>query len=251
MPKSSFLKIQQRFPTSLIDKDELFSFVKEESKSSDIKTYHLLEGMISHHFLYKYNNKYYKYYGNKHPFENNMLSSDYSSFEYVKEHIEISSWDTIILNRFLSKLHFEHLVLYECLKKDVLFVIETLRKNHKNAIYYKDLKRVPSYFLNDKNLIIVKPYNSDTPLIRSKKKENRVTFIPVKLEKILVDIILDDYLYERFQDEIEEIYLNALKKHPINISTLLRYASKRKRKDDIMDVLKKISFDIDKGEFMS
>lgn len=55
----------------------------------------------------------------------------------------------------------------------------------------------------------------------------------VTIEKVLVDILTDDKLYQTFQSERSRIIHEANTKYIINKNTLLRYAGRRKKREFI------------------
>ena len=63
------------------------------------------------------------------------------------------------------------------------------------------------------------------------------------IEKMLVDAVSDNELSFMQGNEIHTIYANAFSSYFINIHRLLRYASRRNRKDKVERILKNIEYD--------
>ena len=81
------------------------------------------------------------------------------------------------------------------------------------------------------NVIIIKNLYSEAPIL----KQNELS-IPT-LEKILVDILIDDTLFAAQQSEINFIYKSAFNKYDINESKLKRYATRRNREEELEKIL--------------
>jgi hypothetical protein len=76
-------------------------------------------------------------------------------------------------------------------------------------------------------VIIVKNLYSEAPIL----KRNDLT-IPT-LEKILVDIVIEDTIFAAQQDEIEFIYKSAFKKYAISNAKIKRYSTRRNREIEV------------------
>ena len=76
-------------------------------------------------------------------------------------------------------------------------------------------------YLNDENIIVVKPLRVKSPLdtINNKKV--------ISIEKIMVDLFIDKlYLYYQGK-ELQTIYENIFEKYDVNMRKLLNYAKLR------------------------
>ncbi|MDP4241010.1 MAG: hypothetical protein Q8904_16225 [Bacteroidota bacterium] len=80
--------------------------------------------------------------------------------------------------------------------------------------------------------IIFRPLISDSPL-QLVKDINTPT-----LEKILVDIVGDIAFSFLQGSEINHIYTTIFERHSINKNKLLRYATRRARKEEVEELLK-------------
>ena len=69
----------------------------------------------------------------------------------------------------------------------------------------------------------------------TKSPLQRIDYVPtITLEKLIVDIYSDKKLFEAFQgSELVRIINNAFKKYAINTPTLLNYANRRSKRDDM------------------
>jgi hypothetical protein len=103
------------------------------------------------------------------------------------------------------------------------------------AVAYEDLPAVARSFPGQE-YIVIKRLVSEAPVTRS----YNVT-IP-RLEKILVDIVRDKNLFGFLEGaETHTIYQSAMNRYHIQLDTLLRYASRRGVKDDVVTILAQIN----------
>ncbi len=86
--------------------------------------------------------------------------------------------------------------------------------------------------------------NNETIIIRPLVKEAPITIIEdcptPMLEKILVDAVADKELQHLQGNELFKIYSNAFSDYRIKRTRLLRYASRRNRKEKVSQILKTI-----------
>ena len=94
------------------------------------------------------------------------------------------------------------------------------------------------YITNDET-IIVRPLIREAPI-------TEVDGCPVPMmEKMLVDAVSDKELVFMQGNELHTIYANAFSNYSINENRLLRYASRRNRKDKVERILKNIKIEYD------
>lgn len=92
------------------------------------------------------------------------------------------------------------------------------------------------YAFDKREVTIVRYLVTETPL-------QTIDKVPtVTLEKILVDIFCDEHLFAAQQGrELKNIFRNAFDNYTVNQPKLLRYASRRKRRQDIREFIKPFS----------
>lgn len=121
-------------------------------------------------------------------------------------------------------------------------------KESVEAIFYSLREKYSKVFLNPNNSIlelyvsktndpiIVKPLISEAPL-QSIGNINTIT-----LEKILVDLFCDENLFQFYQGREKKILFNeAYTKYTVNKNKLLRYASRRGKKEEIEKMINQIN----------
>lgn len=92
------------------------------------------------------------------------------------------------------------------------------------------------YIVNEKEVFIVKPLISEAPTQNINDVET------ASIEKMLVDIFCDDVIFSAQQGaEMRTIFKEAFAKYTINQSKMLRYADRRRKKEELNQFAKTIS----------
>ena len=123
-----------------------------------------------------------------------------------------------------------------------LFFID-IERDAVNAVYYK-LKETQRNVVNIRKTyddisdlagnICIRPLVSHAPLQTQEKIQ------VATLEKILVDLATDKEFFPIQGNEIFTIYENAFEKYTINESSMLRYAARKEKRENIKEIIKTI-----------
>lgn len=110
-------------------------------------------------------------------------------------------------------------------------VFNFLKSKQRNAYLHTDKKMIYRYVDLDSRVFFVKNLISEAPL-------QKVSGVPMPtLEKLLVDILRDvDFFYLQ-GSESHRIIENAFTSYTTNQSRLLRYANRRKVKEELSSIL--------------
>ncbi len=145
-------------------------------------------------------------------------------------------WDTSVLNEFMVHQPGKFYILVETEKNSMESVFYFLKENKYSVYLNPDPDIISKYLSSEKNAVIIKQLVSEAPL-QSIKDVNTIT-----IEKMLVDIFCDDIIFSAQQgSEMRNIFTEAFKKYSINQNRMLRYAGRRRRKDDLIKYFKTIS----------
>lgn len=129
----------------------------------------------------------------------------------------------------------KHFILVEVEKDSAESVFLSLKEQNNKVFLNPNLEMLEQYISNITQPIIIKFLVSESPLQKIKKYKT------ITLEKVLVDIYCDEDLFFFYQGkEKRNIFNNAYEKYTINNTKLLRYASRRGRKEEIKNYLDKI-----------
>lgn len=149
-------------------------------------------------------------------------------FKYVKIVLTDSKW----FSDYIVQQPFSTVVKIEVTATAVDAVAYSLRKEGIKAFTTSEIVDADKYFSESRIFVIDKiRYNNPT-----KKYESNV-FI-AKPEKIMVDVVCDYEIFKQYQGwESENFYANVTEKCTINFSTVIKYASSRGRKTQVVQLL--------------
>lgn len=147
----------------------------------------------------------------------------HKGFPFVTYCVWNSSW----LNDLMRHQPFKNVTIVEIEKVAAEQVFNELNSHFQNTFINPDGVFFERYISALENVIIVKNLYSEAPIL----KQNDLT-IPT-LEKILVDIVIDDTLFAAQQGELNFIYKTAFNKYDINELKMKRYAARRNREIEV------------------
>lgn len=150
-------------------------------------------------------------------------------------------WTTSALNEFMLHQPNRFFVLVETDKETTNSVFYFLRdsdsyRKNKSVFVEPTSDILEKYIVNEKEIFIVKPLVSEAPTQTVNDVETTT------IEKMLVDIFSDDVIFSAQQGaEMRTIFINAFDKYTINQSKMLRYADRRRKKEELNKFVKTIS----------
>lgn len=146
-----------------------------------------------------------------------------AAFPYLK----IVMWHTSVLNEFMHHQpgKFYHLVEVE---KEAVEAVFYFLKGLKKTVFIDSDKGLFEKYLPEKGeVFLVKTLVTEAPVL------NVDGLNTISIEKMLVDLFCDKSVFETQQGrEMLFIFREALGKYTINMSKMLRYAGRRRRKED-------------------
>ena len=228
----------------LISKDTLFSLIEKETNiNNKSRIYSVINKLCKDGTISKFNYSMYKV-GNVLPSFQEKEIGEYTKL-FDKEIIsyDVAIWDSSWIAKYSHLLPTRNFIIFECYKYATEHTINLLRSNGIKAIYYKDLDSIFDY-LDDRTIFVIKNFNEDSPIYRSKKKKEGVQCTQPKLEKMMVDFVADSFLDRIFSGEIVNIYRTLIENYNVNFSTLIRYATKRNKLDVVDNIIKKANPEI-------
>ena len=145
-------------------------------------------------------------------------------------------WHTSVFNEFMQHQMGKFYYLAEVEKETSEAVFYYLKDRNLSVFLNPNPEILDKYAPKNKEICIVKTLVSEAPI----QKVSGVC--TVSIEKMLVDIFCDETLFSAQQGaEMRTIFNEALAKYTINRNKMLRYADRRKRKNDLNNYLKTIS----------
>jgi hypothetical protein len=155
----------------------------------------------------------------------------------IKEfpYLKICIWNTSSFNEFMIHQPGRFYILIEVEKEATQSVFFFLKENKYSVFVEPTKELIEKYIPYEKETLIVKALVSEAPV----QLINKVN-IPT-LEKMLVDIFCDDLIFAAQQgSEMRTIFQEAIEKYVINENRMLRYANRRRKKDNFRKYLRSV-----------
>jgi len=170
------------------------------------------------------------------PEESLKLKSIYNRIITNFPFIRVCVWHTSVLNEFMQHQMGKFYYLVEVEKDATEAVFYFLKEKNLSVFLNPNQKIIDKYIPENKDIYIVKTLVSEAPTQQTDK------ICTISIEKMLVDIFCDETLFAAQQGaEMRKIFNEAFSKYTINQNKMLRYADRRKRKNDFNNYLKTIS----------
>jgi len=145
-------------------------------------------------------------------------------------------WNTSVFNEFMQHQPNRFFLLVETDKETTDSAFYFLREIKKSVFIEPTNEILEKYIANEKEVFVIKRLISEAPT-QSINKVNTAT-----IEKLLVDIFCDDVIFSAQQGaEKRTIFKEAFAKYTINQSKMLRYADRRRKKEELNQFVKTIS----------
>lgn len=170
----------------------------------------------------------------------NLFSRVQKRFPYV----DMCIWETSLLNNFMVHQVFSSNIILEIDKDAAPAIFAFLQESYREVYLNPGKYEVETYITAGQSNIIIKNLTVTSPL-----RKIQDIIIP-SIEKIMVDLFVDDELFAAYQGaELQNIYQELFGTFNINQSTLRQYAHKRHVKDKLISFLKEET-NIDKNELL-
>ena len=154
------------------------------------------------------------------------------------------TWETSWLNNYMIHQVFSSNIILEVEKDAAAALFAYLQESHRDVYLNPGKFEVENYIMSGQNNIIIKNLTMTSPLTK------REDLIVPTIEKIMVDIFMDNELFVAYQGaELQNIYQELFKTFKINRSTLRQYANKRHVRDRLISFLEEET-NIDEDELL-
>ena len=226
----------------VVTRKELLECLKNECTDKNVRTIDLqLNRLLKSGVLSRLENGKYRYNMNFPEFICRPSEVDKFIFGKLKSLfplLEFCIWSPKILSSFMLHIPNIGYTLIDVEKDGMDSVFHALQEIFpERKILFNPSKKECDLYLIGSNAIVVRQLISQAPLTIIDS-----CIIP-RLEKILVDAIEDNELLFAQGSEIYNIYDYALERNNINLKKLLRYASRRNRKEKVQEILNTINYD--------
>ena len=148
-------------------------------------------------------------------------------------------WSSRWINEFSQHISKTGIILADIERDSAESVYHSLKESP-IAVFYKPGKELLYEYINGlESAIIIRHLVSEAPV----QKIRGVT--TVSIEKLLIDIFCDNEFEFVHGGEIVHIFENAFNLYSINQSKLLRYAERKKKKKEIIEMLNNHNLSVD------
>jgi len=172
--------------------------------------------------------------------------------EDINPQIDISIWQLSDLNNFMSLQSFMNIIFVETYYYAVDVVANLLMDCGKKVVIDKDYNMFIKYNRVEE-LYVIRKINEDSPIKRKSPfriiDSEKTNIVSPKIEKIIVDIIVDDIFNTILSDETTRILCELLKNFKVNMATIKRYATKKHKLAKVIFAIESTGFNIETGEF--
>ncbi|MDR7128702.1 hypothetical protein J2X69_001034 [Algoriphagus sp. 4150] len=164
------------------------------------------------------------------------LNSVYKKIKIDFPFLSICIWSTSALNEFMLHQPGKYYQLIEVDKDAVESIFFYLKERSYSVFLEPSEQLIRHYMIDEMEPWVVKSLVSEAPI-------QKVNGIPtVTIEKLLVDIFCDPVIFNAQQgSEMNQIFNEAFEKYTISESKMLRYASRRRRKEELDKYLSEVS----------
>ena len=165
-----------------------------------------------------------------------LTKSIYKNLKAAFPYANFCVWNPSVLNEFMQHQPNRFFLLVETDKEITNSAFYFLRDIKKSVFITPTSDILEKYIVNEKEVVIIKPLISEAPTQIINKVETAT------IEKILVDIFCDDVIFSAQQGaEMRTIFKEAFTKYTINQSKMLRYADRRRKKEELNQFIKTFS----------
>lgn len=220
-------KIKEKYVDEIIEKKDVEKIAKETYNIENEKTIRNIIGILKSNNVIKESEKDKYVVVSKAIYNYKEKNTENEIYKIIKkEYPEINFivWNTDILNEFTLHYVVSNYIIIESERIAIDLIINLLKVNYlkKYTIITQDiLNNNKELYSNTENLIIVKPLHIKSPLIKEQNKKY------ISIEKIMLDLYVDE-LYIQYQGkELETIYENIFEKYDIELKKLIKYAEIR------------------------
>jgi len=159
------------------------------------------------------------------------MQSLYCSIKELFPYSKLCIWNANVISSLMHHVPNLDVIILETERIAMEPVFNDLSRLSSRRILLKPTEKDYSLYASGNSCVIVKPLISESPLVNIDGIETP------SIEKILVDISIDPEFPYAKDSELHTIYENAGEKFAIDKKCMLRYASRRGKKEEISKLI--------------
>jgi hypothetical protein len=155
--------------------------------------------------------------------------------KFIKEKfpfIQYCIWKSSSIVEFGHHIPRTNIIFVDTDRESTESVYHSLKEEYRDVFYKPNKDLLNNYIIELKSVLIARPLVSESPL-------QIVKNIPtITIEKLLVDALADEEFEFLKGNEINYVFENAFDRYSVNFSKLIRYADRKRKKPDLLHILK-------------
>lgn len=155
--------------------------------------------------------------------------------KFIKEKfpfIQYCVWGSFSIIEFGHHIPRTSIIFVDADRDSTESVYHSLKEEYRD-VFYKPGQDLLSDYINDlSKVIIARPLVTEAPIQLIKNVPT------ITIEKLLVDALADEEFEFLKGNEINHVFENAFDKYTVNISKLIRYADRKRKKTNLIQILK-------------
>lgn len=170
------------------------------------------------------------------PYIDDKISAVSSRIAEQFPFIQYCVWKTTAVREFSVHQSYVDFTVVDVEKEALESVYRYLKEQHHQVFLNPNKMMVEEYIMDLEEAIIVQQLISEAPL-------QTLDEVPtITIEKLLVDLVHEKELFYFYQGyELQRIFQQAFDKYSINENKLLRYAARRRKKNDVIQHIKALN----------
>jgi len=172
--------------------------------------------------------------GKSNPFQMDLSPQIKKTARTIKKEFPYTNfcvWELATVNLFSHNLINFNLFFIDIEREAVDSVYYKLKEKHKNVV---NIRKTYDDISDLAGNVCIRPLVSHAPT----QIQSQISV--ASLEKILVDLATDKEFFPFQGNEILTIYENAIEKYTINESSMLRYASRKEKRENVTKIINTI-----------
>ncbi len=149
--------------------------------------------------------------------------------------LEIVVWETPMLAEINGQTIDKHFIFLHTQRNKIDFLHSEMLNFSKPSFSNPNTEIIEKYLLPLNEAVIILPLSTQTPLIELNDFKTKT------IEGLLVSACLEESILRPIGFVINQLFASAFSKYNVNVSKLLRYAGRRDRRTEIIEILNIIS----------